>query len=286
MPSFSERYGYTPVNDIIQQESLNDETRMSLWNLVVRLRGLIDEQYSRVEPPLMVALWAEYFKLPLDEAPNYPYYNSVWDRLKGVLLRGSWYEVLDLLEFLVKEWSDPHAYGLDQLREAFVSAINGTFEQKLVSYRIIGDEITPIDSEIEVEAIEDAQEKVSKLDGARHALDQALELLSDRNMPDYPNSIKESISAVESVVRLLTNKTTLSAGLKKLEDNGLVIHRALKDAWVKMYGWASDDHGIRHGGIEPADANQALAKYTLVVSSAFVSYLVDEGRTVGLFDTD
>lgn len=117
---------------------------------------------------------------------------------------------------------------------------------------------------------------------ARHSLDRAVELLADRTTPDYPNSIKESISAVEAIVKKITGEGTLGAGLKKLEAAGLTIHPALRGAWSQMYGWTSDDNGIRHAGIEAANADQALAKYMLVTCSAFVSYLVVEGNKVGL----
>jgi hypothetical protein len=118
--------------------------------------------------------------------------------------------------------------------------------------------------------------------GARYALDRAVELLADRVSPDYPNSIKESISAVEAVVKKVTSEGTLGAGLSKMEAAGLAIHPALKSAWSKMYGWTSDDDGIRHGSIDPSEADQAIAKYMLVTCSAFVSYLTEEGRKVGL----
>lgn len=88
---------------------------------------------------------------------------------------------------------------------------------------------------------------------------------------------------MEAVVKKVTGANDdLAAGLKKLENAGLSIHPALKGAWLKMYGWTSDEDGIRHGGIDAADADQALAKYVLVTCSAFVSYLIEEGRKAGL----
>lgn len=127
-----------------------------------------------------------------------------------------------------------------------------------------------------------ASEDASSVAGARHALERATSLLADRETPDYPNSIKESISAVEAVIKKVTGKGELSKGLMELESAGLTIHPALRSAWLKMYGWTSADDGIRHGGIEAADADQALAKYVLVTCSAFVSYLIEEGRKIGL----
>jgi hypothetical protein len=50
-----------------------------------------------------------------------------------------------------------------------------------------------------------------------------------------------------------------------------------------MYGWTSDEDGLRHGGIEAADASQDLAKYVLVTSAAFASYVIEIGRKANLF---
>jgi hypothetical protein len=107
-------------------------------------------------------------------------------------------------------------------------------------------------------------------------------LLADRQNPDYPNSVKESISAVEAITKRITGENTLGAGLKKLQTAGLNIHPALKDGWLKIYGWTSDENGVRHGAIDAATIDQTVAKYMLVSCSAFVSYLVEEGRKANL----
>ena len=78
-------------------------------------------------------------------------------------------------------------------------------------------------------------------------LRRSLELLSDRNSPDYRNSIKESISGVESLVAATVNKGkgTLGQLIKKLEDE-IGLHPALKTAFSNLYGYTSDEGGIRH----------------------------------------
>ena len=76
--------------------------------------------------------------------------------------------------------------------------------------------------------------------------------------------------------------STLGAGLKKLETAGVSIHPALRLGWDKLYGWASDESGVRHGSIDAASVDQSLAKYMVVASSAFVSYLIEEGRKASL----
>ena len=78
-------------------------------------------------------------------------------------------------------------------------------------------------------------------------LQQALDLYAKRKNPDYRNSIKESISAVESMAKIVSKKprATLSDALKAIEKNGL-LHKSLKDGFLKLYGYTSDADGIRH----------------------------------------
>jgi len=62
--------------------------------------------------------------------------------------------------------------------------------------------------------------------------------------------------------------------LGKLVD-GLDIHPALKKAFSNLYGWTSDDAGIRHPkSKEPLSCDEPEARYMLVTCSAFINYLI------------
>jgi hypothetical protein len=101
-----------------------------------------------------------------------------------------------------------------------------------------------------------------------------LELLSDRTTPDYRNSIKESISAVESLVArtLKAEKGTLGQLIKRLEDE-IGLHPALKTAFNSLYGYTSDESGIRHALTEGDKVDFHDAKFMLVVCAAFVNFV-------------
>ena len=107
---------------------------------------------------------------------------------------------------------------------------------------------------------------------------KAIECYSDRTFPDYENSIKESISAVEAMCCIITgidgSNSTLGKTLKKLKDKGVYVHPALESAFSSMYGYTSDENGIRHGGIDFTNAHEEDAKYMLLSCSAFVNYLI------------
>lgn len=162
-------------------------------------------------------------------------------------------------------------------------AINLILEEEKSGYRFINDKFVNIVNEAELKAIS-AASKTPYYSVNTH-IQKALMLYSDRSNPDYENSIKESISAVEAMCCIITGMTgasaTLGAALKKLEDRGIVIHGALREAFSKMYGYTSDADGIRHGGIDFKDAPPEDAKYMLISCSAFVNYLIEKHSKIG-----
>ncbi len=121
------------------------------------------------------------------------------------------------------------------------------------------------------------------LGGAYTHLRAALEKLSDREEPDYRNSIKESISAVESVARAIASdeKATLGDALKVLESK-IDIHKSLKSAFSSLYGYTSDEEGIRHALNDAPNVDFDDAKFMLVTCSAFVSFLLGKCAKVGI----
>lgn len=156
--------------------------------------------------------------------------------------------------------------------------LNKIMEQEKSGYRFLNDKFINITSEEELAEISQATD--SPYESVSTHFRKALTLYSDRKNPDYENSIKESISAVEAMCCIITGATgsqaTLGNTLKKLEANGVMIHSAMKAGFEKMYGYTSDADGIRHGGIDFTNAPAEDAKYMLISCSAFVNYLVEK----------
>src|SRR5581483_9551223 len=93
--------------------------------------------------------------------------------------------------------------------------------------------------------------------GAAEHLRDALEQLADRVSPNYRNSIKDSISAVESVVKVIAGTNArLGKALKRLTDAGIDIHPSLREGFSKLYGYSSDADGIRHAMMEESNLGQ------------------------------
>ncbi len=190
----------------------------------------------------------------------------------------AWNEAYDFIEFVAQN------YGDKRITDAFMKGCNTYLEQELSAYRFVGEKITPITSEQEIEAVEQAIQSNSPSPVVVH-LETALGLFSDRENPDYRNSIKESISAVEALCVAISGKPGASLGqaLDVIEDTKQVkLHGALKAAFDKLYGYTSNADGIRHAMLEESTLNSEDAKFMLVACSAFVNYLVEKSTKAGI----
>ena len=165
-----------------------------------------------------------------------------------------------------------------QLLETLPLAVNSILQEERSGYRLVNWLFTPITDDIEVSEIESGV--TGGISSAKIHLKKALERYSDREKPDYENSIKESICAVESICCYITGargaQATLGKVIKMLKDGGIHIHKSLENAFNALYGYTSDENGIRHGGIDFQHAPAEDARFMLVICSAFVNYLEEK----------
>lgn len=148
-------------------------------------------------------------------------------------------------------------------------------ERENAGYRFVDGKIIEISSSDEVSEIETAIEKSTPFYGVKQHLSRAISLLSDREKPDYRNSIKESISAVESLCKKVSGEenATLGEALKILEKKGK-LHPALKSAFSSLYGYTNDADGIRHALTSESGLTKSDARFMLISCSAFINYVV------------
>jgi len=78
------------------------------------------------------------------------------------------------------------------------------------------------------------------------------------------------------ITEISGGQATLGKAIKKLKDSGVHIHSAMESAFSSLYGYTSDENGIRHGGIDFTNAPAEDAKFMLVSCSAFVNYLIEK----------
>jgi hypothetical protein len=181
-----------------------------------------------------------------------------------VFENSKWYEMYDFVELIAANY--PY-----QDEDKFLQACNNLLEREVSAFRFVDGVITKITDQQEVAEIELALEKAQG--PVRTHLRRALELLSDKKSPDYRNSIKESISAIESLTATVVGeKGTLGQLIKKLKDE-IDLHPALQTAFSSLYGYSSDADGIRHAILESKELFFEDAKFFLVVCSAFANFV-------------
>lgn len=272
MALFSERYGYVKPSEVIIREEITTRIRNAICSCFDRLEKRISQdEYKQINRHIWV-----YFLNKREQ--EFELSKQWWYKVATHCFLADdleWYIILDLVEFVVKYiFKNSTSSNIYYLKN-FVNDLNSEFARLNFAYRIVDQEIVEITSEEEILAVETAL-AVSGTTVSHH-LNEALKLISQRPNPDCRNSIKESISAVEAFCREKTGENTLGKALDKLESNGIVIHKMLKDAIEKLYAYTNQkDTGIRHALMENdgkyiPSSDEAI--FMLVSCSAFINYL-------------
>lgn len=290
---FSEKIGLSTCTIKMQTNEFDDRTRTLIGNHLYDVLSVVFSYASTIgisrylnpsrQTPLQ-AMSSDFCKDVLSEVlnvsvhlPSNKFYNWEvnYDRFAEIISSAPYNEVLDFLWY-VCHWIATHTTSTNFVHEIY-NGFNQLFEKEYVGYRFVAGEITPITNSLEIQEIEQACQ--IPFEGAHVQLQKALGFLSDREHPDYKNSIKESISAVESVCKVIANKPKAELGdaLKALIAEGYPIQGALKTGILALYGYTCEAGGIRHAERETeSTVTFEEAKFMMVTCSAIVNYLVAE----------
>ena len=270
---FSERLGFKPVKEQLQVDSIDDELRNSLWSVYLEffLQRVENWNHNPELTRFARSLWYEFFKKPIDTLPidDYGILDTNWltKFLREYFYSDKrvWFEFYDILEFSASFGS-----------QEFITVTNLILEKEKSAFRFVHGQLVQITSKVEISEIEEAIRSSDKYKSVNTHLNEGLKMLADKEKPNYRNSIKESISAVEAMCKIFTNnpKTTLGEALNKLEkEHGL--HPAMKKSFSSLYGYTSDEGGIRHALIEgDKEIDFYEAKFMLVTCSSFINFLI------------
>lgn len=265
MALFSERYGYLSPRTVIIREQITEQIQNSIYNWITKVYNencySPDFDFRALEHDI----WVYFLDQRIDE------YKRQNDIIRRYILNEKfvWFRKLDLIEVVYEQ-----LVKMSPKIQIFTEYLNNEFERHNFAYRLVDGRIVEITSEEEIKAVEQAL--ITPIDGVRTHLQTALKHLSaSQNEPDYRNSIKESISAVECYCRTIIGENSLGKALNKMEANGITLNTTLKSAFEKLYGYTNNpDTGIRHALIDDTNIpTSAEATYMLVTCSAFINYL-------------
>ncbi len=279
---FSQRIGLTPATKVIQANGMDMDLRISLWNALIETywnkfrsgHKVYDYVKDSNFDTFSKVLYSLHYKKSIDTI------NSRWRDFLPVIRQDffscTWDRVYAFIEFTAKHGPE-YNLGSTVRADSFIKLCNLVLERESSAYRFVAGKITPITSTDEIEEIERAISGSDQYAGVRTHLQTSLGFLTDRNNPDYRNSIKESISAVESLVKKLVgdDKASLGQALKVLEKKHH-LHPSLKTAFSALYGYTNDADGIRHALMDnESQLTKADARFMLICCSAFINFAID-----------
>jgi hypothetical protein len=282
--TFEQAEGVEPLPCQLKPRELSQALRAALWNVIYRtLEGgsyVESGGYSSgryfVEPweNILYGMHVTKNQGMADEYDNT--FNFQVPRIKSIFQKGDYVAVYGWLQWVLRRHDVP---------SELPRVIGWVLENHGAGYRLINENtLVPVSSDAELATLERAFADVAAAEfhGARAHLQNAAAELSAGHHAD---SVRESIHAVESVVRVLEPTGDFSKALAKLESK-FRIHGALKSGFASLYGFTSDEKGIRHALLEAGSpaVDETDALFMIGACAAFVSYLINKAGSAGLLN--
>jgi hypothetical protein len=270
--SFEQAEGAAPLPSQLKLKEISQELRARLWR-VIHTRLEEATEYPTMGGDFYLRQpWEGIFRYMhvhrdhrmVDEFRNDA--SNLTGGVKQIFEKGDYVAIFGWLQYVLR---------LNTCPSQLAGEIEKELQRGRAAYRVLDrDTIVPIGSDAELKTLKQAfaDLTVTEFHGARNHLRKAAEELTAGK---YSDSIRESIHAVESVARTLAPDGTLSKALVKLEQSAK-IHGGMKAAFNSLYGYTSDEQGIRHAHLnEPsASPDEADALFMIGACAAFVSYLI------------
>jgi hypothetical protein len=273
---WSEREGLSEVRTEIQDSGMDEDLRVDLWNALYE--AVLEGAHS-VAHDLMRGLWPGLLRQPADQYS----YRSAEEMVKDVTLSGDWHLVCDIMAFCAEHLKDNIILGM------FTHKANQALHRGKSAWHFVGRQLVRYIGEAETKAISVALQDSQPFSEVHKQLNTALAEFSSRDNPNYGHAAKESISALETLVRQVVGdpSITLGKGLDRIrQSRKLAIHGTLLDSFEKLWGYACDKGLLRHGAKpgDPAGVSMEEAQLVLVACAAIISFLIARAQAEGILD--
>ena len=271
--SFSQAQGDEELPGPLKLEDLSNSARTQIWNLLYFF--LENSTRDGMHGRYLTGAWEKILRkmhcffddLALDDWRNSLNRNRT--ELRGHIEDDSFNRVFDRLQFIMRDRNCPLQ---------FIHDLKRVFETCGLAYTSDSSPpptIFPVAASVEGTALIESLQTLRQagLDGSTAHLRNAAQSI---NQQDWADAVRESIHAVVSVARRIDPQAskTLKPALKSIEKQGM-LHPALREALGKLYGYTSDQQGIRHELLDSASAKVGMdeAVFMLGACASFASYL-------------
>lgn len=279
---FSARYRAKEGNHALVLEDAPRPTRIGY------IKGLLSDfvgnqsRYSKALEPLETSdTHRKFIALIRDEAEPWDYdQENSWVALTEHLKSCTWLEFYDFVELvgklLIEVDEDPFSERKQAYFKQYQAKVNALFEEDGIGWSLNED------SELSRQIPKSLSERVAKTesqlaekyDTARIHYSKALRYLYQHPI-DEANCVKEIVSALESVARILNPEcATLGDAVKTLRKNDQ--HpKHLIDAMEKLYVYSNATPLVRHGHASAEKVSIEEAELALHIGIAYIRYLIN-----------
>ena len=266
---FSKRYGLRPTPEGLMYEDIPEPARVGLYHLVTQS---FDKKYLALYDVICRAL-----RIPVKLKTTLRSDSTGSSEIEDLIMKCQYWQFYDICEVM---WQSLE-YEWD--RDSLSDEINTLFREEHMGFELRDGKVEKIGSGFIDARIKEARYllKEPEFTGADKHFEKALKALNTRPNPDVENCVKDAISAIESVGRIIFNdeKALLSDIIRKMARNK-TIPKPLDEAIQKVYAYRGDQPGVAHGLVGTSKVTIDEAEFVLAMSAAIIIYLVKKRQYV------
>jgi hypothetical protein len=271
--SFAEAEGKSEYPDFLKWGEVDQRIRSLLSNAISDNLYNFTAPYSSIEAIAnFEAIISDYLKSCKYELSSYVsnfFVNqTALDYTENLTAKGDYVEIFNFLQFMLRHYFCNHLISV---------GVCEALDKPFSPYRI------DLNTKTIIPVLDETQAKTLKSDldtvfqsPFLSARDHLLKAIAGMNQGDHAATVREAITAVESAAREFSgeSKMDLSGALKKLgKEPGA--HNALFEAFKILYGYTSNEQGIRHSMLfgEKPNVDMEEAIFFVSACAAFIGYL-------------
>ena len=286
--TFSQREGIEPLPEPMRLGRLSKTFRNAAWLCIDKAIALFGPSNIPGFPDLYrespISNFIIYYIGKIFDNPHDEIINGMQEHrtfLKQLITQDNYDSVLTFIElFLRYTFREPIMFqSQEELRGLFERMPVAYVVETLQSLPTIVSRSSPESGTATTLAIKTVEEEGPE--GAKVHLREAAENITAQR---YADSVRESIHAVESVVRTIDPRANakLGSALTSLEKAGVLKHGLFKKALEKLYGYTNSEEGIRHPLLDEGAADVDLddAVFMFSTCAAFSAYLLNRHRQI------
>lgn len=282
---FSSRVQVSECSKVLIYDDAPKITRIGYYKQILKYFASNSDFHPQSVPLDCYELHEKFCALIRDESDPWHYSEeSAWDGLVCHLKQVRWMEFFDFVELVGKELQikaeDPFQTNKFSY-DSYQNRVNALFEEDFIGWRLDDHcELTRNIPQSLLSRFESTKDLIeNSFEPAREHYRKSIRYLYQHPI-DPANSIKEIVSALESVGRTLyPGSATLGDVIKKIKK--LKTHPSqLLDAYEKFYAYANATPSVRHGHTEMTSLSVHDAELMVHTGIALIRYLIDTNESL------